>query len=740
MNNKHNESDDLMAIIEDDSRSSVTTLPSHNWRILVVDDDAEVHHATKLALKNLIIEDRPLELIHAYSAAQAEQLLQSEKDIGVILLDVVMETDRAGLDLVEAIREKLNMHAIRIILRTGQPGYAPEMETIQRYDINDYRTKPELTRIRLFTILTSAIRAYKQIRSQQIMRQGLEKVVKASTELANLHGMRMFAEGAVKQISAIIQIEPDGLICAQENLDSDESFLSPQIIAASGRYSRFVHTPLESIDSETIRHSILRCLEQKTSLLESGLTLYFSTEQGRGIAAYVDINRPLESIDRHLLEVFCANLSVGFDNVILYNRLEEKAFNDPLLNIPNLNSLRNFQYTPKHDQDCGRLALIDIDDFSAFNDSFGHATGDGLLGSVAARLQHYFPSCFLARVGSDVFAMVGSAKEVISEQILSLFEQSLLVDEQPFKITVSIGLVDLPCQDFNSSARYKDAQLALKQAKLHHRGSTVCFSAGMGQDARDRMQLLTELKQALNDHALFMMYQPKYKLSTLELTGVEALLRWRNKDGQLIPPDQFIPLAEQSGLMVSIGAFVIERTCQEFKQLQQAGYSELTMAINVSPAQLEESNFVPLLQSAFQRHQINPHCIELEITETVAAKNLSEICQVLDQVRQLGCKIAIDDFGTGFSSLSMLHSLPATRLKIDRTFVDSIGQDDSIAKMIVNLGQTLGMEITAEGIENQTQLEQLKAFQCEEGQGWLFARAMVMDQLIRFASTPLDID
>lgn len=728
MDDEESSVDDLLFIIEDEAETPSEKSTTLTWRVLIVDDDPEVHQATLLALKDMIIENRPIEFLHAYSAEQAEQVLTNETDIGVILLDVVMETDHAGLELVEIIREKLQLNALRIVLRTGQPGYAPEMETIQRYDINDYRTKPELTRIRLFTILTSAIRAYQQICNQQTMRQGLEKVVKASTELANYHGMRMFAEGAVKQISAIIQIEPDGLICVQEGPSGMPSE-STQIIAAAGRYSKFVQSPLEKLDSTNIRQRILSCLESQSNQLDDGLTLYFSTDQGRKLAAYVDVNRPLESVDQHLLEVLCANLSVGFDNVMLYSRLEQQAYTDPLLNIPNLNSLLQH----KLDDLSQVLALIDIDDFSVFNDSFGHKLGDDLLMAVADRLTKAFPTSFLSRVGSDVFALIGTNQNVSSQRINSVFQHNFVIDGQPFKVMASVGLVKLSSSDI-LSRRYKDSQVALKQAKTHHRGAAMTFSHDMGQNARDRMQLLIELKQALDDNGLFLMYQPKYNLNSLELTGVEALLRWRNKQGDLVPPDQFIPLAEQSGMMVNIGAFVVQRACQQFKQLLDSVDGNITMAINISPAQLDEPDFIPILESALKQYAIKPQQIELEITETIAAKNLSALCAVLDQVRQLGCKIAIDDFGTGFSSLSILHKLPATRLKIDRAFVDAMEEDCSIAKMIVNLGQTLGMQITAEGIETEFQHNKLKAFNCEEGQGWLFAKAMTMEQLIVFIS------
>ncbi|MCK6262942.1 EAL domain-containing protein [Vibrio sp. ZSDE26] len=725
MSTENSPNDELLMVIDDTSDSIPQRSRTLCWRILIVDDDKDVHIATELTLNDLSIEGRPLEILHAYSAKEAESVLQQEHDVSVILLDVVMETEDAGLQLVNTIRNKLNLSSIRIVLRTGQPGYAPELETIQKYDINDYRTKSELTRIRLFTILTSAIRAYRQIQQQQTMRQGLESVVKASTELAHIHGMRLFAEGAVKQISALIQTEPDGLICAQEGILDDNN--GAQVIAASGRYRDLVQSPIDNIQFEDIKQRLTACLKEKRSLFDDAITLYFSTEQGRGLAAYLDTDQPLEATDRHLLEVFCANISVGFDNVLLYNRLEEQAYIDPLLNVPNLNYLLKYLCSPRTDEKSSTLALIDLDDFSSINDSFGHAFGDCVLKEVIERLTEQFPRCFLARVSSDVFALIGLESEVSSSQIIETFKDDFTIGVQPFKLSASIGLVKLVERTEELTGLFKDAQVALKQAKVHKRGGAITFSQDMGECARDRMQLLTQLRVSLTQNALFMMYQPKYHLSSGKITGMEALLRWRNDDGDLVPPDRFIPLAEQSGMMLTIGAFVIQRSCEQLKQLNDAGYNDICMAINISPVQLEDSGFASLLEYSLKSTGIEPKQLELEITETMAANNLDYICNVLDKVRALGCKVAIDDFGTGFSSLSVLHKLPATRLKIDRAFVDAMEDDDSIAKMIVNLGQTLGLEVTAEGIETQSQLAKLRAFGCEEGQGWLFAKAMNLD-------------
>jgi diguanylate cyclase (GGDEF)-like protein len=732
MSNTHTGADDLLHIIDDASEESLIQPKQTAWKILVVDDDSDVHEATELTLKRLIIEGQPLDLFHVHSAQEAEEFLKQQDDIAIILLDVVMETEHAGLDLVKTIREKLNLYAVRIILRTGQPGYAPETETIQKYDINDYQTKSQLTHIRLLTILTSAIRAYRQICNQEVMRQGLESIVNASTKLASIHGMSLFAEGAVKQICALIGIEPEGLICAQSN--STEAIEPTQIIAAAGKYGHLLRTPLDKLNNEEIRTNIRSCLSEQNSKVDAGLYLYFSTKQGRGIVAYVDIDHPLEAIDQHLLEVFCANLTVGFDNVLMYNRLEEQAYCDPLLKVANLNRLLEFLCDSSQGHESSTLALIDIDEFSAINDSFGHKIGDRLLKSVSQRLSAVFPNSLLARVGSDVFAIVGLENEVTPERIIHLFNESFVIKRQEFKVTASIGLVQLGHHRTELTRIYKDAQVALKEAKLHHRGGAVTFSDDMGQLARDRIQLVAELKEAIEHNALFLMYQPKYNLITGQCTGVEALLRWRNKQGKLVPPDHFIPLAEQSGLMLDIGKFVIQQSCKQLSELANEGFGHLSMAINVSPAQLESTSFIQELTSTISDYQLNPEKLEIEVTETMAANNIAFMCSILSEVRKLGCSVAIDDFGTGFSSLSVLHKLPATRLKIDKSFVETMESDDSIAKMVVNLGQSLGMAITAEGIETEEQKEKLINLQCEEGQGWLFSKALEYDDLVKLLS------
>jgi diguanylate cyclase len=295
---------------------------AHAWKLLIVDDEAAVHQATVFAMRDMVVLDRKFEFLHAYSAAEARAIIEKQPDLAVILLDVVMESEHAGLDLVRVIRQDLARDTVRIILRTGQPGYAPEIETIRQLDINDYKTKSELTKVRLFTCLTVALRTYQQLQNLERTRQGLQLIVRGSTMLCQLHGLQTFAEGVVTQLSALLDVPAEGLICAQGA--GSESGV-PVVIAAAGRFRGLVNLPFSEIQEERLRVVMSRCLSERRHLLGQDCCLYFCTSSGRSIAAYINSTRPLSRVDEELLEVFCAAISAGLENLMLYSRLNELA-------------------------------------------------------------------------------------------------------------------------------------------------------------------------------------------------------------------------------------------------------------------------------------------------------------------------------------------------------------------------------------------------------------------------------
>lgn len=707
------------------------------WRILIVDDDSDVHKATELAMQGLQVEGLPLSFLHATSAAEARQVLATEPDLAVVLLDVVMESEDAGLQLVRFIRTDLKLGAVRIVLRTGQPGYAPEIETVQAYDINDYKTKSELTRTRLYTVLTAAIRSYKQICALEANRRGLELIVEASTELSGMRGLHRFAEGVVTQLCAMLGILPEGLVCAQVEHDADAEV---RIVAAAGQYSGLINSPLSAVQIKSVRERLQRCLTLKENLYDDGTCLYFGLSNGRPMAALVDVGRTLSSMDQQLLRAFCSNISVGFENVVLYSKLLDQAYNDQLLHLPNRNRFVELLDKNLKDPAGVTLALIDIDDFSDINDAFGHHFGDQVLQAVVMRLAAKLGlSTAMARVGADTFGLLGPNEQVCAETIADVFLEPFEVSGERLQLSATTGLVRLTESAAVGSELLLDAQIALKQAKQQHRGSSQYFSPAMGTDARERFKLLKGLRAGFEENRLFVVYQPQVDLPSGNTVGAEALLRWRTEEGTFVPPDQFIPLAEKSGLIISIGEFVLRTACHQLKRMLELGFADFRMCVNVSLAQFRHPDFISVLTQAMRDIGVLGRNLELEITESMAMEDTELVMHVLADIKRLGITVAIDDFGTGFSSLSHLRQLDVDRLKIDRAFVreaQTSSAGSTIAQMVINLGRGLGLTVIAEGIETEEQRQLLLGLGCHEGQGYLFARPMPADQLERWMALP----
>lgn len=432
--------DDLIEFIDD----PVAPAPGSGlepWRILIVDDASDVHEATLLALRDLGIEGRSLFFLQAYSASEARAILASDPSVAVILLDVVMESEDAGLQLVRWIRDELHNHSVRIILRTGQPGYAPEIETIRSYDINDYRTKSELTRVRLFTSLTVAIRSYAQIRQIEMSRRGLELIVEASTDLIRLRALQHFAEGVVIQVCALLNIAPEGLICASS--PGPISGEAPLVIAAAGRYRNSIHRPLEELPEAPVREALRRCLLEKRHIFGQSVCLYFNVNDSEGMAAFLAVTHEPSQMDRDLLEVFCANISVGFENVLLHDRLYQLAYFDPLTGLANRNHLIQLIEEKAREPDM-TLALLDLDDFASIALALDHRFGDQVLQALAVRLtQSFGPQVNVARVAGDAFGLLGSRAVLTPERIEQTLAEPLRVEGETIRISATASLIEL---------------------------------------------------------------------------------------------------------------------------------------------------------------------------------------------------------------------------------------------------------------------------------------------------------
>lgn len=703
------------------------------WRVLLVDDEPDVHAATKIALRNLTFEGRELEFVDAYSSAEARQLLERGPPFAIAIVDVVMEHGNAGLELVDYIRNELGDSSLRIILRTGQPGYAPEISTIEAYDINDYRTKSELTQTRLYTSLVMAVRSYAQICQLESSRQGMEKILDAALELGRPAGLHQFSRGLLTQLCALLRVDCDSLVCAAMHASTQQPF----VLAAAGQYSDWVGLSLDELPNSGIRSCLEQSLRECKHVLNDEVSLFLKGANNHSLAVYINIHRKLDSIEQQLLKVFCSNMSAAFRNLQLYLDIETLAYQDTLVKLPNRNALLleldelNEQLTVEH-----TLALVDLDNFADINNILDENFGDQVLQAVAERLRERFSEqTMVARLASNLFGIYGPSTEVGPDSIQEVFAEPFMVGEsQPLRLSATTGLVQT--RGKGDTDLLKNAGTALKQAKRLMRGKFLYFRAEQSRAARDRTYMLQMLRSALSEQHLELYYQPFVSLQDRRVVGAECLLRWRTPDGQFIAPDVFIPIAEQSGLMVAIGEWVLRTALSWRISLNDQVADDFRVAVNISHAQFAEPDFVSNLLRILKEVGLPGHQLELELTESVAIENFTRLKTKLKQIQAEGIEIAMDDFGTGYSSLSVLQRLNLNRLKIDRSFVsgnESTGSFD-MAETIIAMAEHLKLKTIAEGIETEEQCAALLASGCQDGQGYLFSRPLPEDQFTLWLS------
>ncbi len=371
------------------------------------------------------------------------------------------------------------------------------------------------------------------------------------------------------------------------------------------------------------------------------------------------------------------------------------------------------------------LMMIDLDRFKLVNDTLGHAAGDGLLRLVGRRLRETFRGAdVVSRFGGDEFAVALSAgPEIasIAERLVRVLSRPYLVERQSAVVGASIGLAFAPAHASSAADLLRAADLALYQAKADGRGTVRVFDAELDSRARSRGTLADELRRAIPMQELRLHFQPQLCLQTRELTGFEALVRWPHKDRGLIPPDQFIPIAEDMGVIIPLGEWVLHEACRQ--AMTWPGH--ITVAVNVSPKQLVDRDRLPAtIATVLAKTGLPPHRLEIEITET-ALINEAEAFAVLTAIRKTGVRVSMDDFGTGYSSLSQLRRFPFDKLKIDRSFVRDLGGSSeaaAVVRAIAALGRSLGMATVAEGVENADQEEICRNDGCSTMQGYLVSK------------------
>ncbi|MDN0076200.1 EAL domain-containing protein [Crenobacter sp. SG2303] len=391
------------------------------------------------------------------------------------------------------------------------------------------------------------------------------------------------------------------------------------------------------------------------------------------------------------------------------------------------------------------LMLLDLDRFKTINDTLTHNTGDLLLQEVAQRLQQQVrEGDTVARLGGDEFMVVmsdvASAGEVaeLARTLMQHIQQPLLAAGHHIVVTASAGISLYPRDGDSVHELIRNADVAMYRAKELGRDEFQFYAPEMNERMLERLQLESSLRRALQMNELELYYQPKVSLADGRIVGAEALIRWQRPGHGMVSPGQFIPLAEETGLILPMGAWAIRAACAQLKHWQAQGLPEVPVAINLSARQFQQSGLAELVQQEISRHGLHPGVIELEITESALMIDPEKAKRILLELRDMGVRIALDDFGTGYSSLNYLKRLPVDTLKIDQSFVHGLSSelhDVAIAKMVIELGHALGMNVVAEGVETVEQQQQLRTLGCDEMQGYLFSKPLPAEQFGRLLAT-----
>ena len=415
--------------------------------------------------------------------------------------------------------------------------------------------------------------------------------------------------------------------------------------------------------------------------------------------------------------------------------IKKLAYNDNLTQLPNriafTEVLDNVLYTLRQEETIA-IMDIDIDDFKVINDTLGHSYGDELLIDVTHRLkQAISEDDYLARNGGDEFILLTQNITDISEyedkikKIMKVFSYPFVLSTKEFFVTVSIGIVLAPANGKTSQTLIKNVDTAMYVAKGNGKDTYCYFNDSMNENLMNKIEMQSELRKAIENKDFVAYYQPQIQLSDNKLVGFEALIRWKKEDGSLVPPADFIPLAEETGLIVPIGQYVLIEACKELKLWNDKGYKDLTMAVNLSARQFRDRDFVQMLQDIIAEVGVNPKNLELEITETLALEDMEYTVNTIRRLQDIGVKFSLDDFGTGYSSMHYLKDLPINILKIDKSFLDTIMEDESeqkIVQTIIAMAQILQLEVVAEGVESEGQADYLKNINCDKAQGYLYSR------------------
>ncbi len=708
-----------------ESRSDSTTPQS----VLIVDDDAMVRVLARSALDKLGLEVDEVE-----NGAEAVERFE-QRAFDLVLLDLEMPV-MDGFTACARIRALPGGKSATLIVVTG----LDDLDSIQRaYELGatDFVTKPInwsvlMQRMRFILRARGAFQALKESEAKLFESQQIAHLGHWDWDVDN--NQAEWSEQVYKILGLTSQFS-----CA-----SYSAFLQSVHPDDRANVNRSISQAVEHAESYTVEHRILLPNSEERTIVSQGRAM-----QG-GTGRVVKVRSVMQDVtERKQAE----------------ERIFHLAYYDNLTGLPNRDLFKEYASrllaAAQRDGTNAAILLVDLDRFKRINDSLGHAAGDELLKEVAGRIANCVRQSdlvakvqnmddliySLARPGGDEFMLLIRGLERTEmvtnfvQRLLTQLSQPLVARQQEIFVSASIGVAMFPGDGMHQDALLSYADIALGHAKEAGGGCFRFYAKEMNQWANKRLNLEAKLNRAIENDEFELYYQPQITLATGRLAGFEALLRWHPEGRESVPPNEFISIAEESGLIIEIGDWVLKHACAQLKSWQAKGYALVPVAVNLSARQFSDQDLVKMVMQELATTGIPCEMLELELTERVIMRDVEETRTKLQALKSIGVKISVDDFGTGYSSMSYLKRFPLDTLKIDRSFVKDLENDpndESIIKAIVAMSKGLGLTTIAEGVENEQQRELLSRIGCDLMQGYLISRPVPAEQVVAFLSMGSD--
>ncbi|TYC58671.1 EAL domain-containing protein [Rhodobacterales bacterium] len=734
---------DFLAPSKPEVKKTSGTTP---WKILIVDDDPDVHDVTKIAVNGCSFEGRPFELLHALSVKEAREQLEEHKHVALALVDVVMENDTAGLGLVSWIRNDLGNRFTRVILRTGQPGYAPQADVIMKFDIDGYAEKAELSRTKLITAIVTALRGYKLVMSLESNRRKLETLNEQFSKLVDTNSLGEFSAEVVGFLSELAGRPVHCLVCGLEALPEAGAVgdTSLRVLAATGDFEDKVGVPVDLLKDDGLRNAISRCREEQAYICngEEGLAMPLITRNGMVGAIYCDLPEAqlVELVGYELLKLFVSNVALGYQKTALLEHIHDLAYVD---RVSGLSTYSGFLETFERQlgQDVPLMVVqSDIRRFRVIGDGIGDDKAAAVLKKTGHRLSQTFPDALsIARKEKDEFLILlkggeGTCVQEVVTRVEEAFQEPISVDDTQITLRLRLGFSPAESSPAEPEQLVRYASIALNDVRQKGHTNHAVFHPMMQEAALERLRLASLLTGGGNKTEFSLHYQPIMRASDESISSFEALMRFHTPAGNQLNTARMIEAAEASGLISEIGAWMFKEAFAEFSHMSGVGEG-VHLNVNLSPRQVQTNRIYKDIETAASAANLSLSRLVFEVTEGLFLGNDQTTLSLLTWLRENGAKIVIDDFGTGYSSLSYLRKLPVDGIKIDRSFIMNMDQDaDALAvvKSMIAVAKALDLKITAEGVETPAQRKIMQELHCDYLQGYLYSKPLGSKDLQSF--------